>query len=327
MDSTPSRGRRGNGLHSDDWGALVDLDPRLSEALLARLAQAGVAAYVEPAAGSADAFSRAVTLPSRPLDRLWVDAGRADAARTVVQAEVSELTGLLAEQDPAANASGLVQPVPRAAGGRVLRPPTLPARPAPAPGGVGSESPAGGKSSGGSESSGGSDGPGGPGAPASDPDEQWRRIVEGFAREAEGPVPPWPVVEDVEPTQPREREQGASPTSDGSGARRLRRRTDRPDEDAALPAWLEPAAVEDEGHYVPPPPPPVPKVHPRTVAAAVAVVVGVLLLFAPRALLQDSTAGTSLLGLLLTAGGAGALVWWMRDAPPHDSGPDDGAVV
>ncbi|MCW2615163.1 MAG: hypothetical protein JWN08_2157, partial [Frankiales bacterium] len=48
---TPPPGRRDNGLPSTDWGALVDLDPRLSEALLASLAAAGVAAYVEPAGG------------------------------------------------------------------------------------------------------------------------------------------------------------------------------------------------------------------------------------------------------------------------------------
>jgi len=41
MDDSPARGRRGNGLHSADWGALVDLDPRLSEALLSSLASAG----------------------------------------------------------------------------------------------------------------------------------------------------------------------------------------------------------------------------------------------------------------------------------------------
>ncbi|MCY7365062.1 MAG: hypothetical protein LH469_07110, partial [Frankiaceae bacterium] len=112
MDDSPARGRRGNGLQSADWGALVDLDPRLSEALLASLASAGVAAYVEPALGS-NTFTRAATLPDRPLDRLWVDPSRADSARAVVGAEVADLTTLLAEQDPGATAHGLVQPVPR----------------------------------------------------------------------------------------------------------------------------------------------------------------------------------------------------------------------
>ena len=77
--------RRGNGLQAADWGALVDLDPRLSEALLTRLAEAGVAAYVEPAL-DADHFTRASAHPDRPLFALlgaglcllrWLRTGRA----------------------------------------------------------------------------------------------------------------------------------------------------------------------------------------------------------------------------------------------------------
>ena len=110
MTTPPPAGRRDNGLPSSEWGALVDLDPRLSEALLSSLADAGVAAYVEPAGGQ-HAITRASQLPARPLDRLWVDPVRADAARAVVFAEVSDLTTLLAEQEPGATAHGLVQPV------------------------------------------------------------------------------------------------------------------------------------------------------------------------------------------------------------------------
>src|SRR3954469_11879541 len=101
MDSAPQppRGRRDNGLSSAEWGALVDLDPRLSEALLDSLAAVGVAAYVGPAGGAIEAVSRAASLPKRPLDRLWVDPTRADEARAVVGAEVAELTALLAEEE------------------------------------------------------------------------------------------------------------------------------------------------------------------------------------------------------------------------------------
>ncbi|MCW2777591.1 MAG: hypothetical protein JWN17_1316, partial [Frankiales bacterium] len=130
MDDSPA-GRRGNGLQAADWGALVDLDPRLAEALLDRLAGAGVAAYVEPASSS-DPFSRA-PLPNRPLDRLWVDPERAQVAREVVAAEVADLSALLSEQEPGATAHGLVQPVPRHAVRRVLTPPPLPDPPAAAP--------------------------------------------------------------------------------------------------------------------------------------------------------------------------------------------------
>jgi hypothetical protein len=283
-------GRRSNGLQSGDWGALVDLDPRLSEALLDRLAAVGVAAYVEPAGGSVDTVSRAVALPKRPMDRLWVDAGRAEEARIVVGAEVAELTALLAEEEPGATAHGFVQPVPRTAATKVLRPPVLPEPPR--------------RSS----------------APDEDPDEAWRQIVDGWAQESAEPVPPWPVSEDLDP-RPRTSDEPDPET----GARRLRRRTDEPED--ALPSWIEPDALEDDGHYVPPPPPAVPKPRRHTIGAITALVLGLVLVFAPELVGQVQTVGLGVVGICLMLGGAGALVWHMRDAPPTDSGPDDGAVV
>jgi hypothetical protein len=317
MDPSASRGpsphRRGNGLPSADWGALVDVDPRLSEGLLERLAAAGVAAYVEPAGGSADALSRAAPVPGRPLHRLWVDPARADAARSVVGAEVADLSALMGEQEPGATAHGLVQPVPRTAARRVLTPPPLPDPPA-------SARPAAARDP----------------VDPDDPDEAWRLIVEGFDKQGDSPVPPWPVEEDIDPAtrrpstgRPAPRDE-AAPAEDERPRRPQRRRTDPPAGQAGgegLPGWVEPAAVPDEGAYVPPPPPPIPRVQPRKLLAAASVVLGLLLLFAPGVLNQGQTTGVGLLGLLLLGGGAGALVWWMRDAPPTDSGPDDGAVV
>ena len=349
MSDTPA-GRRGNGLQAADWGALVDLDPRLAESLLDRLATAGVAASVEPAGGTPDALSRATPLPGRPLDRLWVDPRRADAARAVVGAEVADLSALLGEQDPGATAHGLVQPVPRFAARRVLTPPPLPGPPptaatagaaeqppvAPAalpPGETGAGDPARGAAAAARPPADvpsddvPSDDAGDAAAPL-DPEEQWRRIVESYDKDADVLVPPWPVEEDVDPRTPRIRSLRPDPAPEADPLRRpRRRRTDPPETQDALPAWVEPAPVEDEGRYVPPPPPPVPRVHPRKLAAAAAVVLGILMMFAPGLLGQGQTSGAGLLGLLLTAGGAAALVWWMRDAPPTDSGPDDGAVV
>jgi hypothetical protein len=300
VDPSSSSGRRGNGLQSADWGALVDLDPRLSEALLSSLATAGVAAFVEPALGS-NTFTRAASLPDRPLDRLWVDPARAETAREVVGAEVAELTTLLAEQEPGATAHGLVQPVPRTAARRVLPPPPLPGRPL----------------------------PGRPELPAADPDEEFRRIVEGFGRASSSPVPPWPVVEDVEPKGRRllpgrsERtDEDDQPTSPAP-----RRRDAEPDD--ALPGWVEPEALEDDGHYVPPPPPPVPRLAPKKMLAVLAVLLGLALLFWPSLVdtFQISSSGVFLLAITLVGGGAAALIYLMRDAPPTDSGTDDGAVV
>lgn len=306
--SPSGRGRRSNGLPATDWGALVDLDPRLSEALLASLGAAGVAAYVEPARGE-DTFSRAAQHPPRPLDRLWVDPGHADAARQVVTAEVADLTSLLAETDPGATAHGFVHAVPRTAAARVLPPPTLPDPPAKQPRPGKPETP----------SSSGSPEP-------DDPDEAWRQIVEGYHREAAGPVAPWPVSEDLDPpTRPhlpsRPERTGEPPAASAPPP------APAPGSRSDLPGWVEPAALDDEGHYVPPPPPPVPRLAPKKIAAALTLLVGFVLMFAPGLLLQPSTSGVAIFGMLLTVGGAAAMIYLMRDAPPADSGPDNGAVV
>ena len=284
----PPDGRRDNGLPSAEWGALVDLDPRLSEALLGSLAAEGVAAYVEPAR-DLDSYTRATVLPKRPLDRLWVNPALADLARGVVTSEVADLTALLAEQEPGATAHGLVRPVPRTAAARVLSPPELPG-PASAP----------------VES------------PASD-DDVFAQIVAGFSQESTDPVARWPVSEDLSddlsepPTSPRRRRSDPDDSADS--------------EEGGLPSWVEPAALEDEGHYDPPAPPKIPRLRPRTVLAVSMVLLGLAILFAPYRIGLDDSIIYMILGLLLTGGGAGLLVAWMRDAPPTDLGPDDGAVV
>lgn len=349
--------RRDNGLQSADWGALVDVDPRLSEALLDSLAAAQVAAYVEPAGGQ-EPFTRATHLPDRPMDRLWIDPARADAARTVVAAEVADLTTLLAEREPGATAHGFVQAVPRTAARRVLAPPALPDpprrepaggalpdRPAPAPAQHDQD-----------QHDQDRQDPAEHNPDEQDPDAIWRSIVDGFGREHDGPVPPWPVSEDVDPgpTQPL----GGTAQSPGVGERRHPDRRGRPSDGSdstirwstgsgspgprdspapdgpresrapggdALPAWVEPDAVEDDGHYEPPPPPPVPRPALPRVLAVLAFVVGILLMFAPHALGQAQTSGVQLFGVLVTIAGTVAFVWLMRDT--GDDAPDGGAQV
>ncbi|MCW2615241.1 MAG: hypothetical protein JWN08_2235, partial [Frankiales bacterium] len=144
------------------------------------------------------------------------------------------------------------------------------------------------------------------------------------------PVPPWPVSEDVEPPRNR-RLPGSRPERSGDDPAGPRRRGDdrRDNDEQTLPGWVEPEALDDDGHYVPPPPPPVPRLAPRKLGAVAAIVAGLVLLFVPSVLdaFQLSRGGVSGFGLLLLLGGAASLVVLMRDAPPHDSGPDDGAVV
>ncbi|GAB4082924.1 hypothetical protein GCU67_07645 [Modestobacter muralis] len=74
------RGRRDNGLDAVLWHPLRDVDPRVGEHLLDVLAAAGIAAYLEPST-DVDPYTRGVSLPSPPTDRLFVDrARRAEAA-------------------------------------------------------------------------------------------------------------------------------------------------------------------------------------------------------------------------------------------------------
>lgn len=319
MDVPAPSGRRDNGLHSADWGALVDLDPRLSEALLNSLASADVPAFVEPA-GGADAYTRAAQLPDRPLHRLWVDPSKADTARTVVAKEVEDLSALLAEREPGATAHGFVQAVPRSAAARVLRPPQLPDPPGRTPEVPPLEVPPPAATDDPVAAQPSADPPA-----ADDTDAVFQQIIADFGKDAEDPVPPWPVSEDVEPRRPRLRPTRPERSSDDPPRRR---RTDpRPEPVAPLPDWVEPEAVDDDGHYVPPPPPPVPRLAPRKLAAALALLAGLLLMIDPGLLLQPETTGWRTFGVLLTVGGAAALVWLMRDTPPGGRDSDDGAVV
>ena len=140
-----------------------------------------------------------------------------------------------------------------------------------------------------------------------DADAAWRQIVAGFDRTSASPVPPWPVNEDAGPSRPVE-----PPTP-----RVI------PEPPVSGRTWLD----RDDEHFDPPPPPPVPRPHQHTALAALAIVAGLVLVLWPGLLSELDTTAAVGLGVLSIVGGAAALVWRMRDAPPADSGPDDGAVV
>jgi hypothetical protein len=85
-DRGPGRGTRDNGLRAGNYAAIGDVDPRVADALLGELRARGIAAYAVPAAGTVGG-SFETQLPSRPLDRLFVDDQQIDRARDVVRAE------------------------------------------------------------------------------------------------------------------------------------------------------------------------------------------------------------------------------------------------
>jgi hypothetical protein len=86
MTGDSRRGRRDNGLDAAAFVPLLDVDPRVGEHLLDVLGSAGVPAYLEPSA-DVEPYTRALSLPSPPTDRLWVDRDQRRQARMIVDAE------------------------------------------------------------------------------------------------------------------------------------------------------------------------------------------------------------------------------------------------
>ena len=87
MTGRRGRGRRDNGLDAPLWSPLRDVDPRVGEHLLDVLHAVGIAAYLEPSA-DVGPYTREVSLPSPPLDRLFVDRSRRVEARGLVDEHV-----------------------------------------------------------------------------------------------------------------------------------------------------------------------------------------------------------------------------------------------
>jgi hypothetical protein len=83
VNTRRGRGRRDNGLDASLWSPLRDVDPRIGEHLLDLLHAVGIAAYLEPSA-DVEPYTRSVSLPSPPSDRLFVDRSRRAEARTLV---------------------------------------------------------------------------------------------------------------------------------------------------------------------------------------------------------------------------------------------------
>jgi hypothetical protein len=87
VNARRGRGRRDNGLDAALWSPLRDVDPRIGEHLLELLSAVGIAAYLEPSA-DVEPYTRTVSLPSPPSDRLFVDRSRRAEARTLIDEHV-----------------------------------------------------------------------------------------------------------------------------------------------------------------------------------------------------------------------------------------------
>jgi hypothetical protein len=140
----------------------------------------------------------------------------------------------------------------------------------------------------------------------------WAGIVADFDREPSDAVPRWPASEDVD--------------EDRAG-RFSARPAEAPDVVASRSPEPPRRRPDDEDHFEPPPPPPLPRVDAITRLAWAGALGG------PAALVLAAIAGVPLSGwvgfLAVVAFVAGfvTLVARMKERPPTDSGPDDGAVV
>lgn len=301
-------GRRDNGLHAAEYAVAGDVDPRVGEHLLDVLGLAGIAAYLQPTA-DLHPVTRTTTLPSRPIDRLYVDREHLDEAREFLD-KLGPSAAPSAAMDPAAGAA------PAGSGD--------PTR----PGGSGSDPTA----------------PEPPRPPTAEPTrselsdddvrDAWAAIVAEFDSPSAAPVPPWPVAEDVadEPDPDGADDAGrsgepAEPPAAKPGAGLRPATTWR--SDSQRPDLLDELDAEEDEGYEPPPPPPIPRPSLYTAIAVLAIAGGLVLCIRPELLsgigLNDRTGMA--LGFCVLLAGFVTLVVRLRSGDDEDSDDDDGAVV
>ncbi|MFF3868446.1 DUF308 domain-containing protein [Micromonospora sp. NPDC001898] len=93
------RGRRDNGLDASEYAVAGDVDPRVGEHLLDVLAAGGIAAYLQPSA-DLNPVTRTTTVPSRPVDRLYVDRSHLTTARDYLTQLADETPAEPARNEP-----------------------------------------------------------------------------------------------------------------------------------------------------------------------------------------------------------------------------------
>jgi len=167
--------------------------------------------------------------------------------------------------------------------------------------------------------------PAGPARDEPGDDAAWEALVAAYETGPADPAP-WPAQEDL-PEPGTSGDDAARPRS------RLLRRADHELGDIGLgdAEVVEPAAAQPrrsgEDHFVPPPPPPLPEVHPVTKFAWAGVLGGPAYLVLAAVVDHPLVRQFAWLAVAAFVAGFLTLVARMKDRPPGDTGPDDGAVV
>lgn len=294
------RGRRDNGLDAAAFVPLLDVDPRVGEHLLDVLASAGVPAFLEPSA-DIEPYTRALSLPSPPTDRLWVDREQRREARQIVDAETPHGPRPRPrprgrDDEPSHGLSDLDEE--RAWQEIVSAWEAGPARRGPADTGTATGA-----------------------SPAAREDEGPRRDGREDPAALGRPAPTGPAPTGPVPTGPVP----TGPELDAAAEARARQEEAREQQHEDDEVRVEGLPSVDEGHYEPPPPPPVPRPSRQAVLAVLVIVLGVLLIGAPSLVGLDDHTGLTF-GVVAVLGGGALLVLRLRETR-GDDGPDDGAVV
>jgi len=310
MPGDGRRGRRDNGLDAASYVPLVDVDPRVGEHLLDLLGSAGVPAYLEPSA-DVEPYTRALSLPSPPTDRLWVDRDQRGEARRIVDAETPD------------------GPRPRPPGG--------------------DDQPSHGLADLDEERAWREivtawSGPPAPPQPPRDPSPD--RALDTRSADPSGPrhedrSGDHDALDERRLGQQQHRgddDRDRAPAARDDPAALGRALPTPADLDAtAEEAAAAKAAADDdeltvdgvpavdEEHYDPPPPPPVPRPSRTTILAVLLIALGGLLFAAPGVVGMDDRTGLTF-GVAAVLGGGALLVLRLRESR-GDDGPDDGAVV
>lgn len=279
---------RDNGLFADSYLPVADLDPRVANAALEALRDAGIAAYAKASPGVHGPYLD-LHLPSRPSDRLFVDSTAATTARSVLAdvlpneyggwvptAEGAEGTQVPAELVGAGSARSGADPDLDTAWEQIVA--------------------------------------GYDAAPPADSVPSWP-AEEDLAEPATGDEEESDASGGWRGRVIRRVDVGDGVPADGQDA----------DERAAEPTAGR--SGSDEGHYVPPPPPPLPEVEPVTRFAWIGLLGGPGFLFVAALLSWELTGPVALIAIGAFLAGFVTLVARMKDRPPTDMGGDDGAVI
>ena len=140
-----------------------------------------------------------------------------------------------------------------------------------------------------------------PGLEAGFADDDWAAIVAMFEK-GRAEEPTWPASEDID-----DRDTPAPMTFTVERSRGF--------------------GEDDEDHFIPPDPGPAPPMPTAQRYGWMALIGGVALLVLPTLLGDSLGSEWAYIALASIIGGFATLVYQMKDSPPDDSGPDDGAVV